>query len=479
MHHPLLEVASVEVLAPAGVAAAIESAPSVAYAALVAPHGPWREELAAALEPVLAPWGMPVRELLAGHEPSEPGARASVIPLPRGPVKRLIVQSCAPEADAVRTASANAARAIGSCVLPLPGAAPPPTGQPSTAPPAAVSPTTADGSLPRASVAAVIEGVLLALPGRHAGPPTTGRPLPAVVLVGPADPAEVLLGLTCARAGLLARRLANTPSNVKSPAWLAAQARDLGTAAGLQVTIWDEQALAREGFGGLLAVGSGSATAPRLVQLEYPGAAADAAPIVLVGKGITFDTGGVNVKTAAGMLMMKTDMSGAAIVLSVLTTVEIGNTDAEGRIVLADALAYAVARLQPAALVDIATLTGHATISLGRGLAPSFATDEALRERIHTGFAAAGEPLWAMPLVEHYRASLDSDIADLSHIGPIGGLNAGAVLAALFLREFTGGLPWVHLDIAGPGRSESETGILGKGATGYGARGLLRWLAKE
>ncbi|MFZ1485182.1 hypothetical protein, partial [Nostocoides sp.] len=187
MHHPLLEVASVEVLAPAGVAAAIESAPSVAYAALVAPHGPWREELAAALEPVLAPWGMPVRELLAGHEPSEPGARASVIPLPRGPVKRLIVQSCAPEADAVRTASANAARAIGSCellvVLPLPGAAPPPTGQPSTAPPAAVSPTTADGSLPRASVAAVIEGVLLALPGRHAGPPTTGRPLPAVVLV--------------------------------------------------------------------------------------------------------------------------------------------------------------------------------------------------------------------------------------------------------------------------------------------------------
>jgi hypothetical protein len=234
MHHPLLEVASVEVLAPAGVAAAIESAPSVAYAALVAPHGPWREELAAALEPVLAPWGMPVRELLAGHEPSEPGARASVIPLPRGPVKRLIVQSCAPEADAVRTASANAARAIGSCellvVLPLPGC-PAPTGQPAPHH-QPLSPTTADGSSPRASVAAVIEGVLLALPGRHAGP--HHGPPPAVVLVGPATRPS-------ARAHLRARPLwragSQHPEQCQESRVVAARFSAIKHRAGLQVTI--------------------------------------------------------------------------------------------------------------------------------------------------------------------------------------------------------------------------------------------------
>ena len=344
-----------------------------------------------------------------------------------------------------------------------------------------------------------------------------------------------------ANATLLARNLANAPSNLKNPVTLAGETpaatrsakattrsasatdralgpswiRDLTAGCGVSVKTWDERALAREGFGGLLAVGAGSATPPRLVELTYAPRGADPRPIVLVGKGITFDTGGLNVKGAAGMLTMKTDMSGAAIVLAVLTacralgikrrvvgllplaenaigassyrpsdvithfggtTVEVGNTDAEGRLVLADALAYAAARLDPVALVDIATLTGHARIALADAMAPSYGSDATLHTALVCAFAEEGEPLWPMPLVEDYRASLASEVADLSHIGPLGGLNAGSILAALFLREFVGQAPWVHIDIAGTGRSDSDTGLLSVGATGYGARGLLRWL---
>ena len=210
---------------------------------------------------------------------------------------------------------------------------------------------------------------------------------------------------------------------------------------------------------------------------------------------------------------MKTDMSGAAVVLAVAAacralgvpvrvtallplaenavgggsyrpgdvvtqyggrTVEIGNTDAEGRIVLADALAYADAQLDPDVLVDVATLTGAARVALARSMAPVYATDPALRDRLVEAGERTGEPLWAFPLVEDYREALDSDVADLNHIAPaVGG---GSVTAALFLREFTGGRRWAHLDVAGPGRSDADTGTLAKGATGYGARALLSWL---
>lgn len=318
-----------------------------------------------------------------------------------------------------------------------------------------------------------------------------------------------------ARATLVARNLANTPSNIKSPAWMARQARTVAARAGLDVRVWDEKALAAGGFGGLLAVGGGSATPPRLVQLGYVPEGADATTthVVLVGKGITFDSGGLQVKPAEGMLAMKTDMSGSAIVLAVLaacrdlavpvkvtgllalaenmvdgaayrpgdvvthfggTTAEIGNTDAEGRIVLADALAYADAELDPDVLIDIATLTGAARVALARSMAPVYATDDDLSSQLRSAGETAGETLWPFPLVQAYRRALESDVADISHIGPsVGG---GSITAALFLREFVGQRRWAHLDIAGPGRSDVDSGVHGKGGTGFGARLLLRWL---
>ncbi|MEO5608050.1 MAG: leucyl aminopeptidase family protein [Ornithinibacter sp.] len=317
------------------------------------------------------------------------------------------------------------------------------------------------------------------------------------------------------RAQLVARGLALTPSNTKNPAWMARQARTVGRRAGLDVTVWDERALRRDGFGGLLAVGQGSATPPRLVRLDHvpPGASPSTPRVVIVGKGITFDTGGLQVKPADGMLAMKTDMSGSAVVLAVLAaarelevpvrvtgllalaenavggaayrpgdvitafggrTVEIGNTDAEGRIVMADALAYADAHLDPDWLVDIATLTGAARISLARVMAPVFSTDEPLAAALVEAGRTTGETLWPMPLAETYRRALDSDVADVAHIAP--GVGGGAITAALFLREFVGERRWAHLDIAGTGRSDVDAGILAKGGTGFGTRLLLRWL---
>jgi leucyl aminopeptidase len=296
---------------------------------------------------------------------------------------------------------------------------------------------------------------------------------------------------------------------------MAAQARTLGRRQGLAVKVWTERDLAKEGFGGLLAVGGGSATPPRLVQLDYepPRAAGRTPHVVLVGKGITFDSGGLNVKPAEGMLAMKTDMMGSAAVLAVLaacrdagvavkvtgllalaenavsgaayrpsdvvthyggTTVEIGNTDAEGRIVLADALAYADKVLRPDVIVDIATLTGAARVALARAMAPVYATDDTLRDALVDASVTVGETLWPMPLTAAYRRALDSDVADVKQFSSAHG--GGSIMAALFLREFVGSTPWAHLDIAGPGRSDVDAGILAKGATGFGTRLLLRWL---
>jgi len=318
------------------------------------------------------------------------------------------------------------------------------------------------------------------------------------------------------RATMLARNLAVTPSNIKDPAWMAAQARTLGRRHGLEVSVRNDADLRREGFGGLLAVGGGSDSPPRLVELAWTpeGAGDDTPHVVLVGKGITFDTGGLDIKPAEAMLAMKTDMSGSAIVLAVLAAcrdlevpvrvtgllalaenavsgssyrpgdvitqyggrrVEIGNTDAEGRLVMADALAYADAELDPDVLIDIATLTGAATLALGRGIAPLYATDERLERALQAAATATGEALWPFPLVEDYRAAIDSELADVNHIasGKVGG---GSITAALFLREFVGGRRWAHLDIAGAGRSDKDSGHLTRGATGFGARLLLTYL---
>jgi leucyl aminopeptidase len=317
----------------------------------------------------------------------------------------------------------------------------------------------------------------------------------------------------------LARDLANTPSLEKSPEWMADRARDVAAAGGLDVEVWDEQRLAADGFGGILAVGRGSVRPPRLVKLTYAPKGA-ARHVVLVGKGITFDSGGLSLKPNEGMVAMKTDMSGGAAVIGAMSavaalgvrnrvtalvplaenmpgadatrpgdvithyggrTTEVLNTDAEGRLVLADALAYAIANLAPDALVDIATLTGAATQGLGRRHAALFSTSTALTGELVIAADAGGERLWPMPLVDDYRSSLDSPVADLQNIGDREThFSGGAIVAALFLREFAQNgsrpVPWAHLDVAGPSRADGDEDEVTKGATGFGVRTFLRWL---
>ncbi|MFE1169454.1 leucyl aminopeptidase [Nocardiopsis sp. NPDC058789] len=369
---------------------------------------------------------------------------------------------------------------------------------------------------------AFVEGALLAsytFTYRTTEPPRSQRPAPVIDVVGDvAALAEPLaLGTTLATATALARDLINTPSLTKDPEWMAARARETADRSGLDVRVWDEKALGDEGFGAILGVGQGSSRPPRLVQLGYT-PENPTAHVVLVGKGITFDTGGLSLKPNDNMKLMKTDMSGAAIVLAVLSalasvgasvrvtgllalaenafsgdatrigdvlttytgrTVEVLNSDAEGRLVLADAMGYASTRLDPDVLVDVATLTGAAKLALGTGIGALYSTDDTVAAQIEAAGAESGEPLWRMPLTEDYVPTTGSRVADLANIGTRGGDfgPAGATDAALFLREFTGGLPWAHLDIAGPGRSMKESGLLSKGGTAFATRTLLRWLA--
>ena len=332
-----------------------------------------------------------------------------------------------------------------------------------------------------------------------------------------------------AAAVALARDLINMPSDVKTPSWLAARAVEVAGRSGLSVRIRDEAELAAAGFGGIVAVGSGSAHPPRLIELSYrPDSGAAAGPadaaqahVVLAGKGITFDSGGLSLKPNDGMKLMKTDMAGGAVVIAVMSalralgvrarvtglvaaaenmpsgsamrpgdiitifggrTVEVLNTDAEGRLVLADLLAYAQATLSPGVIVDLATLTGAARIALGASIGALYASADELAETLTEAGAAAGEPLWRMPMPADYAMALTSATADLAHIpsGMNGAKNgqAGSIVAAMFLREFTGGRRWAHLDIAAAARVGSDDGELTKGGTGFGTRLLLRWLTQ-
>ncbi|MDT0302312.1 leucyl aminopeptidase [Streptomonospora wellingtoniae] len=372
-----------------------------------------------------------------------------------------------------------------------------------------------------AGVEAFVEGVMLASYRFSMASSATGAAaVEALELVGAdsgAAAAAVERGKALARATGTARDLINTPSAEKDPAWLAARAGAVAAESGLTTEIWDERALVRDGFGSILAVGAGSDRPPRLVRLDYrpenPGG-----HVVLVGKGVTFDTGGLSLKPNDNMKLMKTDMSGAAVVLGVMSalaelgsevavtgllavaensfsgsaqrpgdvittydghTVEVLNTDAEGRLVMADALGYAVAELAPDAIVDVATLTGAAKLALGTGMGALFSGDDDLAAALSGAAERSGEPVWRLPLTEDYRDCLDSRVADLANIGNGDYGRPGAAEAALFLREFTGGLPWAHLDIAGPGRSTSDEGVLSKGGTGFSTRLLLRWLSGE
>jgi len=374
--------------------------------------------------------------------------------------------------------------------------------------------TSADG------LSAFVEGALLAgyqftiRSGDGAG---RGKaPLGTLALAaGSADPRAADRGAALARATARARDLANQPSTDKGPSWLADRAADLAAEAGLGLRVLGEKELAAGGFGGLLAVGSGSPRPPRLIELSYAPEDADGRHVVLVGKGITFDSGGLSLKPNDNMKTMKTDMAGGAAVMAVMgalrdlgvrtrvtgvvaaaenmpsgsamrpgdvvahyggRTSEVLNTDAEGRLVLADALAYAAAELDPDVIVDVATLTGAAKVALGLRHGALYATDDDLAAALTAAGRAAGEPLWRMPLIDDYRPGIDSDVADVANIERRG-FGGGSIMAALFLREFTGGRRWAHLDVAGPARATGDDAEITKGATGFGARLLLTWLA--
>ncbi|WP_306183362.1 MULTISPECIES: leucyl aminopeptidase [unclassified Streptomyces] len=351
--------------------------------------------------------------------------------------------------------------------------------------------------------------------GKDAKAPGGKAPLADVVLLGgkPRDRAyKAAIERATAVAEELnrARDLVNTPPNDLNPAAFAAAAQDAAKAHGLKVQVLDEKALAKGGYGGILGVGAGSASAPRLVKLSYTSSKAKK-HLALVGKGITYDSGGISLKPAGHNETMKCDMSGAAAVFAAVVaaarlglevnvtgwlalaenmpsgsatrpgdvlrmfsgkTVEVLNTDAEGRLVLADAL-WAASQEKPDAIVDVATLTGAMVLALGNRTFGVMANDEAFRTAVHEAAEEVGEEAWPMPLPEHLRKGMDSPVADIANMGERMG---GGLVAGLFLREFIGdGITWAHLDIAGPAFNEQGPfGYTPKGGTGSAVRTLVR-----
>ncbi len=323
-------------------------------------------------------------------------------------------------------------------------------------------------------------------------------------------------GRLFAEAAVFARDLVNEPPNTLTPIRLAEIAGEVARREGLRCSILDVDAMQRLGMGAILAVGAGSAQPPRLIVLEYAPAKAKKS-VAIVGKGVTFDSGGLNLKTGESMQWMKADMAGGAAVIATMQalptlqppvrvlgvvaavenlpggratkpgdiirasngkTIEINNTDAEGRVILADALVYA-ARQKVNAIIDLATLTGSAMVALGYYAAAAMGNDQDLVQAVLTAADRAGERLWQLPLYEEYLEEMRSPIADLHNSG---GRYGGAEKGAIFLREFVDGRPWVHLDIAPtaylePEKHEGTGPYLQPGATGYGVRTLLTYLS--
>lgn len=319
-------------------------------------------------------------------------------------------------------------------------------------------------------------------------------------------------GVATAEAAVLVRDLCNHPSNVMTPSRIATEAKAIAKEEALTLKILERKDIEKLGMGALLGVAQGSHEPPKFIILEYKGSKKkDERPVVLVGKTITFDTGGISLKPAENMEHMKADMTGGAEVLAsiraaarlklplhlisilpvaenmpggramkpgdVVTTlsgktVEVQNTDAEGRLILADALAFAT-RYKPAALIDIATLTGACVVALGQFAIGMFGTDAGVKESVRKAGLRAGERVWEMPLWDEYFEQLRSDVADMRNIGGRGG---GMITAALFLSKFVGDCPWVHLDIASTDWSERERAYIPKGPSGIGTRLLIQYL---
>ena len=385
-----------------------------------------------------------------------------------------------------------------------------------------LDPATHGAMAPADAAQVATEGALLAtyqMREYRTVDPGNGATLTDLVLVSTSEaPADDLAagarrGQAIAEAAALTRDLVMHPSNVMTPTRMVAEARQLAGASGLEVAILEVAELSRQGFGGLLAVNRASAaTEPaRLISLTWRGAT-DEPPIVLVGKGVTFDSGGISIKPAAGMDLMKFDMGGGAAVIGTMKavaalgvrrhvvalvpvtenmvggdaykpgdvitmfdgqTVEITNTDAEGRMILADAMSYARAHLKPQALIDVATLTGACIVALGDVTTGLFANDQALADRLLAASRKAGERTWQLPVWEEYDELLRSDIADMKNSS---GRPAGAIAAACFLQRFAGDTPWCHLDIAGSGWAEHDLPGIAKGPTGAPVRTLVEAL---
>ncbi len=317
---------------------------------------------------------------------------------------------------------------------------------------------------------------------------------------------------------LWTRDVANVPADTATPEWLAEQARELGKELGLKVTVFDEKKLAEMQCGGILGVGGGSSHPPRLIVLEYAGGARSGKTVAVVGKGITFDSGGLSIKPAAGMSLMKFDKSGAVAVLGIVRaaatlkvpprvigvmacaenlpgpsayrpgdvvrthsgkTIEVLNTDAEGRVVLSDALGYVVERYRPDEVIDLATLTGACVVALGPDIAGLFSNDDTLAQGIVEASRATGESVWRLPLTDTHREMVKSEVGDVRNSTEL--REAGALTAAAFLETFVGKTAWAHLDIAGPAWTEPSTArfvasYLNRGATAFGVRLVTRYL---
>jgi leucyl aminopeptidase len=327
---------------------------------------------------------------------------------------------------------------------------------------------------------------------------------------GKALQAALRRGEIYAEASNFARDLVNTPAIDATPSFLAEEARKLAALNGLKCKIWTKSELRRGGFGGILGVGAGSVNEPRLIELTYDGGGS-AVPIAITGKGVTFDSGGLSIKNAEQMEWMKADMGGAAAALATMRAIaqlqlkvnviaaipsaenlpggsairpgdvlrhrggktsEVLNTDAEGRLILADALAY-LAEKNPTVILDSATLTGAAMVALGEDVWAIMGSDAGLIKDLLAAGAAEGEPGWELPLWTEYRRHIESTVADVKNIGNRWG---GAITAGLFLKEFVGDVPWAHLDVAGTAFSERGGDLWPRGATGSPARTFIRYI---
>lgn len=372
------------------------------------------------------------------------------------------------------------------------------------------------GLEPEACAQAIAEGIVLGLYAfqRHKKPDEDQREVQEAVLVE-FDAARVdgfrrvvEKGRILAEAANFARDLANEPANHMTPAALAEQAAAVAGEFGLECQVLEREEVQELGMGAFLGVAQGSRQPPKLIVLHYRGAGPEKAALGLVGKGITFDSGGISIKPTAGMHEMKGDMSGGAAVIAAMRaigqlkppvnvtgivpatenmpggnatkpgdvlramsgkTIEVINTDAEGRLILADALCYA-RKLGLSPIIDVATLTGAISVALGSVAMGCMTNDQALCDRVLAAGRAAGEKVWQLPLYDEYKEQIKSEVADIKNTG---GREAGAITAAYFLKEFVEDTPWVHLDMAGVDFFEKEKGVLVKGASGIPVRTLV------